>query len=100
MNVDSIDAFLERMKKFVNSTAFRVILIIILVLAAFLLLRRLYISLRNKRLSNLIYERSFSESGVYEGECVELVETIRNAGFFPLFGVDVESYIYNELELE
>ncbi len=100
MNVDSIDAFLERMKKFVNSTAFRVILIIILVLAVFLLLRRLYISLRNKRLSNLIYERSFSESGVYEGECVELVETIRNAGFFPLFGVDVESYIYNELELE
>ena len=100
MNAETIDVFLERVRQFGNSTAFRVILILILTLAVFVLLRRFYISLRNKRLSNIIYERNFSESGVYEGDCVELVETIRNTGFFPLFGVDVESYVYNELELE
>ena len=28
------------------------------------------------------------------------MEIIRNPGFFPMLGVDIESYIYNELELE
>ena len=55
---------------------------------------------RSRRLSRIVYERCFSEEGVYEGDEVELIETVRNTGFFPLLGVDIESYFYNELDLE
>ncbi len=64
------------------------------------LVLKIYGAMRASRLSRIVYERYFSEDGVYEGDEVELVEIIRNPGFFPLLGVDVESYIFNELELE
>ncbi len=91
---------LEKVLAFFRSPAFYILLSIAgLLLLAWIILQ-IYGSLRNARLSGLIYERHFSEEGVYEGEEVELIETIRNPGFFPMLGVDVESYIFNELELE
>ena len=85
---------------FVTSPVFYVIIAILVLLLVLWILLRIYGSMRAARLSRIIYERHFSEEGVYEGEEVELVEIIRNPGFFPLLGVDVESYFFNELELE
>lgn len=73
--------------------AFRVCLAVLGVALAIFLLCRLYLRLRTAHLGNIEYERAFSESGVYEGEDVELIETIRNRGLLPLLFVDVESYL-------
>lgn len=85
---------------FVQSPAFAVIVTILAVLLVLWILLRVYGAMRASRLGRIVYERHFSEEGVYEGEEVELVETVRNTGFFPLLFVDIESYFYNELELE
>lgn len=78
----------------VSSTpAFRVCLALAGVALVVFLLCRLYLRLRTAHLGNIEYERTFSESGVYEGEDVELIETIRNRGLLPLLFVDVESYL-------
>jgi len=66
----------------------------------FFILRRIYRAARDRHLSALTVERSFSESGVYAGSEVVLTETVTNHGFFPLFGVELDAYIYNELRLE
>ncbi len=84
----------------VSSIWFRVLMILAAILLIFLFLVKMYGVMRSKRLGRIMYERTFSEEGVYEGDTVELIETIRNTGFFPLLGVDVESYFYNELDLE
>jgi len=60
--------------------------------AAFFLLRRV-------GLDRVVYRRYFSQPGVFEGETVMLVEEIQNRYFLPLFSVDVDAYLYNELRL-
>ncbi len=95
-----LEAVLNGVIDFLQSKAFLYILIVLGVLFVLWILFRIYGAMREKRLHNIVYERHFSEEGVYEGEEVELIEIIRNPGFFPLLGVDVESYIFNELDLE
>ena len=94
------EAFAEGFIKVVTSTWFRWTVVILVVLLILWILLRIYGAMRNARLGRIVYERHFSEEGVYEGDTVELVETVRNPGFFPLLGVDIESYFFNELELE
>ncbi|MCQ2353744.1 MAG: DUF58 domain-containing protein [Clostridia bacterium] len=65
----------------------------------YFLLRAVYLRLRDRNLSNITYSREFSVRGAYASDEVELIETVCNRGFFPLFGVDVEAYFYNELRL-
>ena len=90
----------DKIAEFTKSPWFYV-LVTLAVLGMFaLILYRIYIALRNKRLGNIEYSREFSEVGVYEGDEVELIETVRNTSSFPLLWVDIESYFYNELELE
>ena len=96
----SLEAVINGVIDFVQSPAFAVILALLIVLFIAWILLRIYGSMRAARLGRIIYERRFSEEGVYEGDEVELIEIIRNPGFFPLLGVDVESYFFNELELE
>lgn len=91
---------LEKIGDFLTSPAFKVILIVLAVLAVLVILVKIYGAMRASRLGRIEYERTFTEVGVYEGEEVVLVETVRNTGFFPLLLVDIESYFYNELELE
>ena len=74
---------------FITSPYFTALIAVIVALIVLWILLRIYGSMRAARLSRIIYERHFSEEGVYEGEEVELVEIIRNPGFFPLLGVDV-----------
>lgn len=100
INGDAAAEVLESIIHFIKSPFF---FAICLLLGLFLLgwiVLKIYGSMRSRRLEGLIYERYFTEEGVYEGEEIELVEIIRNPGFFPMLGVDIESYIYNELELE
>ena len=85
---------------FITSPYFTALIVVLAVLLVLWILLKIYGSMRASRLGRIIYERHFSEEGVYEGEEVELIEVIRNPGFFPLLGVDVESYFFNELELE
>ncbi len=93
-------AILERVLDFFTSPYFYALLAIAALLFVLWILVKIYGAMRSARLGRIVYERHFSEEGVYEGEEVELIETVRNTGFFPLLGVDIESYIYNELELE
>lgn len=95
-----MEEFVNSLSDFLESPAFRAILIILAILAALIILIKIYGAMRASRLDRIEYERTFSEVGVYEGEEVELIETVRNTGFFPLLGVDIESYFFNELDLE
>lgn len=89
----------DRLYAVLTSWWFRLILILLGLFLLFVILLRIYGRMRSRRLSRIVYERHFSEEGVYEGDEVELIETVRNTGFFPLLGVDVEAYFYNELDL-
>ena len=92
--------FTDTLARIVGSRWFTLFLVLLGLFLLFLILLRVYGSMRSRRLSRIVYERCFSEEGVYEGDEVELIETVRNTGFFPLLGVDIESYFYNELDLE
>ncbi len=100
VNGTDAGAVLEKILQFFTSPFFFGICVFLGILLFAWIVLKIYGSMRAARLGRIIYERHFSEEGIYEGEEVELVEIIRNPGFFPLFGVDVESYIFNELELE
>lgn len=60
---------------------------------------RLYLSLRAKMISRIVYTRSFSELGAYEGEHLTLTETVYNPTPLPLFAVNIEGYIYNGIRM-
>ena len=74
--------WLEVLSRVVASPVFHAVLIVLGLALAVFLLCRLYLRLRTGHLHNVEYERTFSELGVYEGEEVELIETIRNRGLF------------------
>ena len=74
------------------------LVVILLVLAlALLILTVLYKKLKGKFLEKLVYKREFSVENVYAGETVNMIETIYNPTFFPLFRVDVEEYFFGGL---
>lgn len=85
--------WIEVLTRVAASPVFHAVLAALGIALVVFFLCRLYLRLRTAHLGNIEYERTFSESGVYEGEEVELIETIRNRGLFPLLFVDVESYL-------
>lgn len=85
--------------QFVLSPVFPFFLGLVAAALVFLILRAIYLRLRDRNLKNITYSREFSEECVYAGDEVELIETICNRGFFPLFRIDMEAYLYNELRL-
>ena len=64
------------------------------------LLYQLFLLIRRFTVDRLVYNRAFAEECVYEGDSVELVETIWNPTIFPVFLVDVESYFYSGLAID
>ncbi|MBR6514509.1 MAG: DUF58 domain-containing protein [Clostridia bacterium] len=50
-------------------------------------------------IDRLEYRRSFSEDGVYEGDCVTLTERIYNPTRLPLMRAYAESYFFPQLDL-
>lgn len=57
------------------------------------LLVSLYHRAKLHALDQIIYNRHFSTDGIFVGETLELIETIRNPGWFPLFRVRVEFFM-------
>ena len=92
-------AVLEGIALFLLSPAAPYVLWTAAAVIAFFVLRALYRRGRDSHLGALTVERTFSESGVYAGSELILTETVTNHGFFPLFKVDVEAYLYNDLRL-
>lgn len=79
----------------------KALLVILLILfIGAVLLFGIYLLTRYVGIKKLSYRRYFTQSGVFEGESVYLVEEICNAFFLPLFFIDVEAYIYANLSLD
>ena len=100
---ESIGKFFTRVIEgiftFLVSPAAPFVLAVLLAVAAFFILRSVYRRMRDRRLPNLTFERKFADPGVYAGEMTELHETLTNRRFFPMFGVTVEAYLFNELRI-
>ena len=59
--------------------------------------KRVYNKLKLAAIMNLSYKRQFSVTGAFEDEEVYLIETVYNKSFIPVFFVDIEFYLYNDL---
>ena len=55
---------------------------------------------RKKTIQKLVYSRTFSENGAFEGDTVIMTETIYNPSFLPVFRLDMEYYVFEELKIE
>ncbi len=84
----------------ISSGLYRLFGYVFLALIVFGIILLISYFLRDKLIANLRYQRSFSEEGVYEGESLILTETIYNKNWLPLFFVNVEAYIYNQLIID
>jgi len=84
---------------FLLSPAAPVVLGILLFIILSVVAVKLYRRGRDAHLGQVTFERSFSFAGVYAGEEVELIETVTNHGFFPMIGLTVDAYLYNELRI-
>ncbi|MBO4217441.1 MAG: DUF58 domain-containing protein [Clostridia bacterium] len=83
-----------------RSDTFRGICIAFLSLIALFALFGLTRAIRVGRAKKLVYRREFNQTGAFENETVELVETIYNPTFLPFFSVDVEYWIDGGLALD
>lgn len=70
------------------------------IVGAIVLLVVFYIFLSLKYIDRITYKREFSEKGSYEGDELQLIETIANRSFLPFFFIDIEYYIFNELQYD
>ena len=61
-----------------------IILAVLLISGFIFALVRLYLYLRAKMIARIVYSRSFSELGAYEGERITMTETIYNPTPLPL----------------
>ena len=52
-----------------------------------------YRKLKLRTLEKIVYTRSFSTDGIFVGETLELVETVSNPSWFPLFAVKMEFFM-------
>lgn len=59
-----------------------------------------YLILAKKYAERITYKREFSEKGSYEGDELFLIETIANRSFLPFFFIDIDYYIFNELQYD
>ena len=73
---------------------------ILLIVAVWRFLVFVYRRLKLKALDRVIYSRSFSTDGIFVGETLELIETIRNPSWFPLFGVKMEFFMPSGLTVD
>lgn len=92
---NDMERFLE-----IVGTVLNVIVNIAAVLLVLFLLYQLFLLIRRFSVDKLVYHREFAEECVYEGDTVELIETIWNPTVFPVFLVDVESYFYSGLQID
>ena len=65
-----------------------------------LIFREIYYYIKVRLVDRLVYVREFDKDTAFEGDEVEIVETITNPSMLPVFFVDVESYIHGSLRVE
>ena len=90
-----MERFLE-----ILGTVLTVVVKIAVVLLILFHLNQLFLLIRRFTVDRLVYCRRFAEECVYEGDTVELIETIWNPTVFPAFLIDVESYFYSGLQID
>ncbi len=83
--------------RIVQSPAFWIAVLVAIVIG---LLVILYRRAKLHALDQVGYNRYFSTDGVFVGETLELIETIRNPGWFPLFRVRVEFFVPGGLTVD
>lgn len=83
---------------FVNNWQYIVVTFTILVIIGILVI--IYLKLREKMIQQLLYTRSFSDIGAYEGERLVLTEMLYNPTFVPLFAINIEGYIFNGIQMQ
>ena len=83
-----------------RSDGFRGVCIALLSLAGVFALFLCYRVIRAERAKKLVYGRRFSQDGAFEGETVELIETIANPSVLPFFSIDVEYWIDGGLSVD
>ena len=71
----------------------------LIIVMAVLVLAICFITARRFGIKRLVYKRYFSQSSVFAGDETYLVEEIYNNFFLPLFFVDIQAYMYNDLHL-
>lgn len=77
----------------------KIILITAIIISVYILVFLFY-KIRKAQVNSLRYDRSFSQEGAFEGECIYFTEEITNTSALPLFFCDVEMYIYGQLRLD
>ena len=60
----------------------------------------LYRQAKLRALDKIAYSRQFSTDGIFVGETLDLIETIRNPSWFPLFRVRVEFFVPGGLTVD
>ena len=60
----------------------------------------LYRKIKLRTLEKIIYSRSFSDDGIFVGETLELIETISNPTYFPLFAVKMDFFMPSGLTVD
>lgn len=83
-----------------RSDTFRGICIAFLSLVFLIVAYAAFHSMRAGRAKKLIYKREFSQTGAFEGETVELIETVYNPSFLPFLSLDIEYWIDGGLTLD
>lgn len=83
-----------------ESAMYKNIMIAVTIVAILVILYIIYAFLRKRLISRITYSRTFSEKGSYEGDELQLIETIYNRSLLPFFFIDIEYYIYNELQYD
>ena len=74
--------------------------IIVLAVAVWSALTFIYRRLKLRALDKVIYSRNFSTDGIFVGETLELIETIKNPSWFPLFSVKMEFFMPSGLTVD
>ena len=67
---------------------------------AIVLLTLAYRKLKLRTIQKALYERGFSTDGVFVGEELELIETIRNPSWFPLFSIKMVFFMPSGLTVD
>ena len=62
--------------------------------------KHIYSKLKLTAIMQLSYDRKFSVTGAFEDDEIFLIETIHNKSFIPIFFVDMEFFLYNQLQTD
>ena len=94
-----MDKLSELLAAFYHSVWFKLIVGAMILAVVYFILKAIYIRVCRGLIGTVEYRRGFSSDGVYEGDAVTLTETLYNKRLFPIFTIDVWSYIYNDLRV-